>query len=91
MFFLNSGLLDFPWWGVVAATLIMTHITIVAVTVYLHRSQAHRALVLKMKNIVARGAAREGGGVVSRRFCFLIVSCMFEPLCFGSQGVHYRA
>ena len=46
MFFLNLGLLDFPWWGVVAATLIMTHITIVAVTVYLHRSQAHRALDL---------------------------------------------
>ncbi|MEZ5590942.1 MAG: fatty acid desaturase [Gammaproteobacteria bacterium] len=43
---MNSGLLDFPWWGVVAATLIMTHITIVAVTVYLHRSQAHRALDL---------------------------------------------
>lgn len=40
------GLLDLPWWGVVLATLALTHITIVAVTVYLHRHQAHRALAL---------------------------------------------
>lgn len=40
------GLLDLPLWGVVVATLVMTHITIVAVTVYLHRAQAHRALDL---------------------------------------------
>ena len=46
MTFLNSGLLDLPWWGVVALTLIFTHITIIAVTVFLHRSQAHRALDL---------------------------------------------
>ena len=39
-----SGLLDLPWWGVLVATLIFTHITIVSVTVYLHRSQAHRAI-----------------------------------------------
>jgi stearoyl-CoA desaturase (delta-9 desaturase) len=38
------GILDLPLWQVVLATLIMTHITIVAVTVFLHRSQAHRAL-----------------------------------------------
>ncbi len=40
------GLLDLPWWGVVIATLALTHVTIVAVTVYLHRAQAHRALDL---------------------------------------------
>jgi stearoyl-CoA desaturase (Delta-9 desaturase) len=40
------GLLDLPLWGVVVATLLMTHITIIAVTVYLHRAQAHRALDL---------------------------------------------
>ena len=41
-----SGLFDFPWWGYVAATLAMTHITIAAVTIYLHRHSAHRALDL---------------------------------------------
>ena len=44
MFF--SGLLDLPWWGYVAAALVLTHITIASVTIYLHRCQAHRALEL---------------------------------------------
>jgi stearoyl-CoA desaturase (delta-9 desaturase) len=41
-----SGLLDLPWWGYVIAALILTHVTIAAVTIYLHRHQAHRALDL---------------------------------------------
>lgn len=41
-----NGVLDLSGWGVLAATLLMTHITIVSVTVYLHRHQAHRALDL---------------------------------------------
>ena len=41
-----SGLLDLPWWGYVLVTLGMTHITIVSITIYLHRHQAHRALEL---------------------------------------------
>lgn len=41
-----TGFLDLPWWGYVIATLILTHITIVSVTIYLHRHQAHRALDL---------------------------------------------
>ena len=41
-----SGFFDLPWWGYVLVTLGMTHITIVAVTIYLHRHQAHRALEL---------------------------------------------
>jgi stearoyl-CoA desaturase (Delta-9 desaturase) len=41
-----SGIFDLPWWGYVAATLAMTHITIAAVTIYLHRHSAHRALDL---------------------------------------------
>ena len=40
------GLLDLPWWGYVVITLVMTHITIAAVTIFLHRHQAHRALDL---------------------------------------------
>ncbi|MDA8561592.1 fatty acid desaturase [Gammaproteobacteria bacterium] len=40
------GLLNLSWWGTVAALLIMTQITIIGVTVYLHRCQAHRALEL---------------------------------------------
>ena len=43
---LFSGLLDLPWWGYVVAALVLTHITIAAVTIYLHRHQAHRALDL---------------------------------------------
>lgn len=41
-----NGLLDLSGWGYVAVTLILTHITIIAVTVFLHRHQAHRALTL---------------------------------------------
>ena len=41
-----SGIFDFPWWGYAIAALVLTHITIVAVTVFLHRHQAHRALEL---------------------------------------------
>jgi stearoyl-CoA desaturase (delta-9 desaturase) len=43
---LFSGVFDLPWWGCVAVALVFTHITIVAVTVFLHRHQAHRALEL---------------------------------------------
>jgi stearoyl-CoA desaturase (Delta-9 desaturase) len=43
---LANGLLDAPWWQVLLFTLVTTHITIAAVTVFLHRSQAHRALDL---------------------------------------------
>jgi stearoyl-CoA desaturase (delta-9 desaturase) len=41
-----TGILDLPGWGVIIAALLSTHITIVAVTVFLHRAQAHRALDL---------------------------------------------
>ena len=41
-----SGVFDLPWWGVAAVALALTHITIVAVTIFLHRHQAHRALDL---------------------------------------------
>jgi len=44
--FLNGGLLHASWLALVAATLLMTHVTIAAVTIFLHRSQAHRALDL---------------------------------------------
>ena len=41
-----TGVYDLPWWGYVVYTLVVTHITIAAVTIYLHRHQAHRALDL---------------------------------------------
>jgi stearoyl-CoA desaturase (Delta-9 desaturase) len=41
-----SGFVDLPWWGYVVAALALTHVTIAAVTIYLHRCQAHRALEL---------------------------------------------
>jgi stearoyl-CoA desaturase (delta-9 desaturase) len=40
------GIYDLPWWGYVLVTLAFTHITIAAVTIYLHRYSAHRALDL---------------------------------------------
>ena len=41
-----SGFFELPWWGYVLAALGLTHVTIAAVTIYLHRCQAHRALEL---------------------------------------------
>ena len=41
-----GGLLSLPWWGYVVVTLALTHVTIAAVTIFLHRSQAHRGLDL---------------------------------------------
>jgi fatty-acid desaturase len=41
-----KGFLDLSIWELVAITLAMTHLTIVSVTVYLHRYSAHRALDL---------------------------------------------
>jgi stearoyl-CoA desaturase (Delta-9 desaturase) len=43
---LFSGIYDLPWWGDVLVALGLTHITIAAVTIFLHRHQAHRALEL---------------------------------------------
>ncbi|WP_424894412.1 DesA family fatty acid desaturase [Tepidimonas sp. HKU79] len=44
--FLAQGLIAASWWQIVLFTLVMTHITIVSVTLFLHRHQAHRALDL---------------------------------------------
>ena len=43
---MTNGLLNLSFWELIGATLLLTHITIVAVTVFLHRAQAHRALHL---------------------------------------------
>ena len=43
---LSHGLLPLPWWGYVVLTLALTHVTIAAVTIFLHRCQAHRGLDL---------------------------------------------
>jgi stearoyl-CoA desaturase (delta-9 desaturase) len=44
--FLDGGLLQLSWWQLILAALVLTHITIASVTIFLHRSQAHRALDL---------------------------------------------
>ena len=44
--FLNNGLLGLSTWQQVLVTLALTHVTIASVTIFLHRSQAHRALDL---------------------------------------------
>jgi stearoyl-CoA desaturase (delta-9 desaturase) len=43
---LANGLMPLPWWGYVVVALALTHVTIAAVTIYLHRGQAHRGLDL---------------------------------------------
>ncbi|MBA2709075.1 MAG: transposase [Tatlockia sp.] len=40
------GALNLSFWGYVLATIVLTQITIAAVTIYLHRHQTHRALTL---------------------------------------------
>jgi fatty-acid desaturase len=46
LFEVCGGLIDLPWWGYVLVGLGFTHVTIAAVTIFLHRYQAHRALEL---------------------------------------------
>ncbi|GGO80242.1 aminotransferase [Marinobacterium nitratireducens] len=41
-----DGLISLPWWGYLLVLLALTHGTIVSVTIYLHRAQAHRSLQL---------------------------------------------
>jgi stearoyl-CoA desaturase (delta-9 desaturase) len=43
---LARGLVPLPWWGYVVVALALTHVTIAAVTIFLHRCQAHRGLDL---------------------------------------------
>lgn len=43
---LAHGLWDLSWWQIVLYTLATTHITILAVTIFLHRTQAHRSMDL---------------------------------------------
>ena len=42
----TSGLIDLPWWGYGLVLLGTTHITIATVTIFLHRTQAHRGIDL---------------------------------------------
>jgi stearoyl-CoA desaturase (delta-9 desaturase) len=44
--FLAQGLVPMTWWAYIVVTLVLTHVTIASVTIFLHRSQAHRALDL---------------------------------------------
>ena len=43
---LFSGIFELSWWGCVATAAALTHVTIVAVTLYLHRCQTHHGLDL---------------------------------------------
>ncbi|WP_332813476.1 DesA family fatty acid desaturase [Ramlibacter sp.] len=43
---LAHGLWNLSWWQIVLYTLVTTHVTIAAVTIFLHRTQAHRAMDL---------------------------------------------
>ena len=41
-----DGWWNLSFWGYVAVTLVLTHVTIASVTIFLHRHQAHRGLTL---------------------------------------------
>ena len=43
---ISSGVFDLQWWGYLLVALALTHTTIAAVTIFLHRHQTHRALDL---------------------------------------------
>ncbi len=43
---MGEPIFQLPWWGYVLVVLGLTHITIVSVTIFLHRCQAHSALEL---------------------------------------------
>jgi stearoyl-CoA desaturase (Delta-9 desaturase) len=43
---MQFGILQLPWWGYVLALMVFTQLTILSVTLYLHRCQAHRAVDL---------------------------------------------
>jgi len=43
---LAHGAWSLNWWQVILFTLLLTHITMISVTIYLHRHQAHRSLDL---------------------------------------------
>nr|WP_315473511.1 fatty acid desaturase [uncultured Rhodoferax sp.] len=43
---LAHGMWNIAWWQIVLFTLALTHVTMISVTVFLHRHQAHRALDL---------------------------------------------
>jgi stearoyl-CoA desaturase (delta-9 desaturase) len=43
---LAHGAWSLNWWQIILFTLLLTHITMISVTIYLHRHQAHRALEL---------------------------------------------
>jgi len=43
---LYAGLVELPWWGYALCALALTHVTIAAVTIYLHRHAAHRSVDL---------------------------------------------
>jgi len=43
---LLSGYYPLPWWGYLVVLMVFTQLTILGVTIYLHRCQAHRSLEL---------------------------------------------
>jgi stearoyl-CoA desaturase (delta-9 desaturase) len=46
MDWLANGITHATWWQILIYTLVMTHVTMISVTIFLHRSQAHHALEL---------------------------------------------
>jgi hypothetical protein len=76
---LAHGLSGFSAWQIVVYTLVITHITIAAVTIFLHRSQTHRSVELhalparRPKTHTARRLA------ALQPCCCAAVSCIRPP------------
>ena len=45
----DGFIMDLPWWAIAIVTLCLTHITIIAVTLFLHHHQAHRAFDMQVR------------------------------------------
>ncbi len=46
LYFISGGICQAAWWKIVLFTIVVTHITLISVTIFLHRNQAHRGLNL---------------------------------------------
>ena len=58
-----------PWWGYILIVLATTHLTIISVTLFLHRNQAHRAFSLhKVVSHFFRGWLWLTAGIVTRQW-----------------------
>src|SRR5690606_37436563 len=98
--FLLHGVTNASWWQIVLYTLITTHLTIIGVTLYLHRSQAHRGVDLhRVISPILRFCLWLGSGMVTKEWVAIHrkhhARCEREgdphsPIVYGIERVFFR-